>query len=142
MRIWSIHPRYLDTKGLVALWRETLLAKKVLENKTQGYKNHPQLQRFRESQNSLACINQYLADIYEEASKRNYSFDRKKIKPIFTRSTLPVTSGQIDFEIQHLKRKLKQRDRKKLKEIRTISKFESHPLFTIVPGEIESWEKV
>lgn len=37
MRLWSIHPRYLDTKGLVALWRETLLlAQAVLFGNTKG----------------------------------------------------------------------------------------------------------
>jgi hypothetical protein len=40
MRKWSIHPQYLDTKGLEALWREALLAKNVLEVKTKGYRNH------------------------------------------------------------------------------------------------------
>jgi hypothetical protein len=33
MRIWSLHPKYLDSKGLVALWRESLLAKNVLRDK-------------------------------------------------------------------------------------------------------------
>lgn len=37
MRIWSLHPSYLDAKGLVALWRETLLAQKVLLGATVGY---------------------------------------------------------------------------------------------------------
>ena len=38
MRLWSIHPKYLGTKGLVALWREALLAQKVLQGNTKGYK--------------------------------------------------------------------------------------------------------
>lgn len=46
MRIWSVHPSLLDAKGLVACWRETLLAQKVLQGLTKGYKNHPQLDRF------------------------------------------------------------------------------------------------
>lgn len=33
MRLWTLHPKYLDTKGLVALWREALLAQKVLQGK-------------------------------------------------------------------------------------------------------------
>src|SRR6476660_10497878 len=78
MRIWSIHPKYLDSKGLVALWRETLLAKNVLEGNTKGYKNHPQLNRFRESKRAIDCINQYLSEIHKEAEKRNYSFDKNK----------------------------------------------------------------
>ncbi|HKX52383.1 MAG TPA: pyrimidine dimer DNA glycosylase/endonuclease V [Nitrosospira sp.] len=37
MRLWTLHPRYLDTKGLVAAWREALLAQKVLSGLTSGY---------------------------------------------------------------------------------------------------------
>ena len=141
MRIWSIHPKYLDSKGLVALWRETLLAKNVLENKTKGYKNHPQLTRFKESKEALACIDQYLSEVYKEAEKRSYRFNKNKINQRFTTLTLTVTTGQLDFEIDHLKRKLKLRDRKKLKELTAVKNFESHPLFRIIEGEIESWEK-
>jgi hypothetical protein len=78
MRIWSLHPKYLDSKGLVALWRETLLAKNVLEENTKGYTNHPQLIRFKSSQNPLAYINLYLSTIFEEASLREYNFDKSK----------------------------------------------------------------
>jgi hypothetical protein len=56
MRIWSLHPKYLDAKGLVALWRESLLAKQALESKTKGYKNHPQLNRFKNSGNAVGWI--------------------------------------------------------------------------------------
>jgi hypothetical protein len=142
MRIWSIHPKYLDSKGLIAVWRETLLAKKVLENKTKGYKNHPQLHRFREAKDSLNCISQYLAEVYQESLRRNYSFDKKKIKTNFTACRLTVTQGQLEFEIQHLKAKLKKRDPKKWKEIRVTTQFEPHPLFTVVPGNVEAWEKI
>ena len=141
MRIWSIHPKYLDSKGLIAVWRETLLAKKVLENKTKGYKNHPQLHRFR-GNDSLNCINQYLGELYAEAVRRNYSFDKKKFKKTLRPSSLPVTHGQMDFEIKHLKAKLKKRDLKKWKEIQLITQFEPHPLFTVVPGNVEAWEKI
>jgi len=142
MRIWSIHPKYLDSKGLIAVWRETLLAKKVLENKTKGYKNHPQLNRFKEGEDSLNCINQYLAEVYQEALRRNYSFDKKKFKKTFTASSLPVTHGQLDFEIKHLKAKLKKRDPKKWKEVHAITQFDPHPLFTVIPGNVEPWEKI
>jgi len=71
MRIWSLHPKYLDTKGLVALWRETLLAQHVLEGKTKGYKNHPQLDRFKRSKKPIEVINQYLAGVYAEALTRS-----------------------------------------------------------------------
>ena len=67
MRIWSLHPKYLDTKGLVALWRETLLAKQVLQNKTKGYRNHPQLNRFKNHSEPLEAINYYLSIVFKEA---------------------------------------------------------------------------
>jgi len=141
MRIWSIHPKYLDSKGLVALWRETLLAKNVLENKTRGYKNHPQLTRFKESKKATDCINQYLWEIYKEAKKRNYRFNKDKIDQNFRPTTLTVTTSQLDFEINHLKIKLELRDRDKLGELMAVKNVESHPLFKIIKGEIESWEK-
>jgi hypothetical protein len=98
MRIWSIHPKYLDTKGLVALWREALLAKHVLEGKTKGYKNHPQLKRFNAANNPVNSINQYLGIVYGEALKRGFNFDRKKIKRNYDQVKLTVTKGQLKFE--------------------------------------------
>lgn len=92
MRIWSLHPQYLDTKGLVALWRETLLAKHVLEGKTKGYKNHPQLDRFKALSNPVNAINAYLAEVYHEAERRGYAFNRDKIQWDFTQETMTVTN--------------------------------------------------
>ncbi len=142
MRIWSLHPKYLDSKGLVALWRETLLAKKVLAGKTRGYKNHPQLQRFKESANPIESINYYLSEVYNEASRRDYNFDRKKIDWKFKAVKLPVTNGQMKYEIIHLLTKLKKRDRKRYNELILIKKFAAHPIFKIKKGAIEEWEKL
>lgn len=142
MRIWSLHPKYLDAKGLVALWRETLLAKHVLENKTKGYKNHPQLNRFKKAKYPVDCVNYYLFFVLKEAQSRNYDFDASKISSIFKRSKLAVTNGQIDYETKHLLKKLKTRDSKKFKEIKKLSSLEPHPMFRIKGGEIEDWEKV
>ena len=140
MRIWSLHPKYLDSKGLVALWRETLLAKKVLQNKTRGYKHHPQLERFRKSQQPIAAINLYLRFVYEEASARGYKFDKKKFRRGNTRIKLKVTSGQINYEVKHLLKKLKIRDPKKFRELKSVDTTKPHPLFKIVPGDTEDWE--
>lgn len=140
MRLWSLHPKYLDSKGLVALWRETLLAKHVLQGKTKGYKNHPQLTRFKKSKKPIELINQYLSEIYIEASVRNYHFDKKKINWNFNKSKLTVTSGQLNYEVKHLLNKLETRDYKKFKEIKSNPTFETHPLFKIVDGDIENWE--
>src|SRR5688500_13990320 len=102
MRIWSLHPRYLDAKGLVALWRETLLAKHVLEGKTKRYKNHPQLRRFRISLEPMDSINQYLSEIYFEACNRDYNFDKGKINWNFKPGKLTVTTQQLHYEVEHL----------------------------------------
>ena len=139
MRIWSLHPKYLDAKGLVALWRETLLAKHVLEGKTKGYKNHPQLNRFKKLKQPLHSINYYLFVVLEEAKARGYNFDAKKIS-LFKRSKISVTTGQIEYETKHLLKKLKLRDLKKFKEIKTNRSFDPHPIFRIKEGAIESWE--
>ena len=142
MRIWTLHPRYLDAKGLTALWREALLAKKVLEGKTTGYKSHPQLNRFRQSNRPLEVMNQYLAEVYAESMRRNYNFDKQKINWSFEENKLPVTTGQLDFEAKHLLNKLKGRDTIKYKELMAESIVEIHPLFFLVNGDIEEWERL
>ena len=145
MRLWSIHPKYLDKEGLVALWREGLLAKKVLEGKTKGYKNHPQLQRFKEFKNSLLAINSYLYFVWLEAKKRGYNFRKKKIssKRIIS-GEIPVTKGQLNFEFSHLWKKLEKRDKIKLEEIKKEGEKipQVNPVFYIIEGEIEKWEKI
>ncbi|MFZ4707228.1 MAG: pyrimidine dimer DNA glycosylase/endonuclease V [Bacteroidales bacterium] len=142
MRIWSIHPKYLDTKGFVALWRETLLAKNVLEGKTTGYRNHPQLGRFKSCENPLDAINQYLSTIYDASVDRHYAFDSNKfIKPevsIF----ITVSEGQLLFEFEHLLRKLKVREINLYTELRETKTILPHPMFKIIKGTVERWEIV
>jgi len=142
LRLWSLHPKYLDAKGLTACWRESLLAKAVLSNKTKGYKFHPQLNRFFSHPKPLAAINQYLVALYEEALNRGYLFDKKKIGRVKIKTEIKVTSGQIHFELSHLKNKLWKRDRKKYIELKEIDIPELHPLFRLIEGDIEDWEKV
>lgn len=142
MRIWSLHPKYLDAKGLVALWRETLLAKNVLKEKTKGYRHHPQLKRFRATQFPTHSINQYLSIVYEESEKRGYHFNKEKIDMAFEVLSIPVTRGQMVYEAEHLLKKLFQRDQKRFEELKQIILFEPHPVFHIIDGEIEDWEIV
>lgn len=140
MRIWSIHPKYLDAKGLVALWRETLLAKHVLEGKTKGYRNHPQLDRFKQTDKPIDGINQYLATVYIEALTRNYNFDKEKIDWSFQPSIMNVTNGQMKYETEHLLNKLKIRDKERFDTLNSLNKVEQHPMFKIIKGDIEKWE--
>jgi hypothetical protein len=79
MRIWSLHPKYLDRQGLLACWRETLLVQKILMGETKGYRHHPQLMRFRAHSDSLAAAAKYLACLADEAERRGYTFNRNKI---------------------------------------------------------------
>src|SRR6188768_745247 len=109
MRLWSLHPQYLDPQGLVALWREGLLARAVLRGKTRGYKHHPQLERFRAHPRPVACINAYLHGVGDEAERRGYNFDRSRIGPRTIVGKMPGHSGQLEYEWAHLKRKLKRR---------------------------------
>lgn len=141
MRLWSIHPQYLDTKGLLAVWREGLLAKKVLEGKTKGYKNHPQLKRFQKINNPIIFINAYLYEIFLEAKRRGYNFDENKIQKAPINKKLTVTDGQIAYEFQHLLNKLKSRDSDAYASIKFIQKITTHPLFRIIKGPVEPWEK-
>lgn len=140
MRIWSLHPKYLDAKGLVALWRETLLAKRVLEGRTKGYGHHPQLHRFKQADKPLARINQYLATVYDESLARNYHFDRDKIDRVFHPAVMLVTRGQVEFETQHLLNKLMVRDKEKFNELADLEVFEPNPMFEVIKGDVEGWE--
>lgn len=143
MRLWSLHPKYLDSKGLVAVWREGLLAKKVLEGKTRGYTNHPQLLRFREHSNSIGMIERYLTSVLAEANNRGYSFDHTKIRvPETISANLTVASGQLAYETKHLLNKLKVRDPQRFAALSVETQLEPHPLFSVVPGPVESWEVV
>jgi hypothetical protein len=142
MRLWSLHPKYLDSKGLVALWRESLLAKHVLEGKTKGYISHPQLNRFKKAKYPIDLINEYLSEVYYEALRRNFNFDKRTINWTFKRSEVPVTTGQLKYEIEHLLSKLEKRDYEKYKELKSKLVFESHPIFKLVNGEIEEWERL
>ncbi|MBN2112131.1 hypothetical protein JW707_03465 [Candidatus Woesearchaeota archaeon] len=138
MRLWSLHPKYLDCKGLVALWREGLLAKKVLQGKTKGYRRHPQLQRFRGQ--PIGVINSYLNEIWKEAEKRCYKFDRNKIGKLSKRK-ISLNRGQLKLEFGHLKQKLRKRDRKKYIELQKIKEPNQNPVFILKKGPAESWEK-
>lgn len=140
MRIWSLHPKYLDSKGLVALWRETLLAKKVLEGKTKGYINHPQLHRFRSEDKPVELINQYLSSVFYEAESRGYCFDRTKIDWNFSNKHVQVTDEQMNFEKQHLLKKLKNRDLRCYNVLINSKDIEQHPLFEVKKGDVARWE--
>ena len=142
MRLWSLHPVYLDAAGLVALWRESLLARAVLRGETRGYINHPQLERFRGQTDPLAAIEFYLQAIHEESMNRGYRFDSGKIGPASQCAKIDVTEGQLRYEWEHLKEKLRKRDGDRYLKLRVLDAPRAHPLFKVKEGSIEPWEKV
>lgn len=146
MRLWSLHPRYLDQKGLVACWRESLLAQKVLAGSTKGYRNHPQLVRFRAAADPEAAIGAYLVGLAEEAEGRGYRFNTALVLSAEPASAAPilVTEGQLNFERQHLLAKLATRDpgrRHQLSPAMAGSVPDAHPLFRVIGGPVEDWER-
>jgi hypothetical protein len=141
MRLWSLHPKYLDTQGLVALWRETLLAQAVLRGETRGYRNHPQLNRFKNHSAPLAAIARYLKGIHEEATERGYAFDKSKIRLVRKPVSLTVTSGQVAYEWMHLLSKLKKRNPALYRAWRRIEVPAAHSIFEVRAGGIELWER-
>jgi hypothetical protein len=142
MRLWTIHPRYLDTKGLLAAWREGLLAQQVLLNKMRGYRNHPQLRRFKSSPDPIGSIAGYLRAIHGEAVNRGYRFNGDKISLADFRGEIPCTRGQLLYEWKHLKEKVRLRDARRFREIEGIEQPEPHPIFKIVEGDVEDWEVI
>jgi len=141
MRLWSLHPKYLDPQGLVALWREGLLAQAVLRGQTRGYRKHPQLERFRAHPSPLSAINQYLRGVHSEATSRGYTFERSKIGPVRDRRLLAVTDGQLGYEWEHLMAKLAVRSPELRSRWMDVHAPEPHPLFRVRRGEVEPWER-
>jgi len=140
VRLWTVHPRYLDARGLVALWRETLLARAVLGGVTRGYTRHPQLDRFRSDPQPSSAINHYLAAVLDEARARGYRFDARKVGPVDDRPPIATTQGQLDHEWAHLLAKLQRRSPSLFRRWRAEAP-RAHPLFRIVPGAVEPWER-
>ena len=141
MRLWSVHPKYLDAPGLVALWREGLLAQAVLRGRTKGYKQHPQLQRFRAEASPVGAIADYLRAVHSEAARRGYAFAGRKVSPARSAGIIAVTRGQLMYEWRHLMAKLKVRNPELRGRLSRVRRPQPHPSFRIVPGDVEAWEK-
>lgn len=142
MRLWTVHPKYLDARGLVALWREALLAQAVLSGKTRGYTRHPQLERFRKAASPKAAIASYLRIVHAESVARGYRFDDTKIGNGQSKQRISVTRGQLNYEWEHLKAKLRRRDPVRWEQFQSLARPKPHPQFRVTPGPVEGWEVV
>lgn len=141
MRIWTLHPRYLDAQGLTALWRESLLARAVLRGQTRGYRHHPQLLRFKQQEQPLIVLDAYLQVVHAESMARGYRFDDSKFERTGVECTLPSTDGQLALEWRHLMHKLQMRNPAVFAKWEATHLPDPHPLFKIVQGPVESWER-
>lgn len=142
MRLWTLHPGYLDPQGLVALWREALLAQAVLAGRTQGYRHHPQLQRFAAQPDALMAVNAYLAEVLAESQRRGYRFDASKVPPVpAPMSLIAATTGQRDHEWRHLRAKLAARSPAWHARWDGVDTPRLHPLFCLEPGGVADWER-
>lgn len=140
MRLWSLHPTLLDRAALVAGWREGLLAQAVLAGRTRGYRSHPQLGRFQETADPVQAVVTYLTALHEEATRRGYRFDATRLdgEPDPT-LRLTVTSGQLEYELRHLRAKVQGRSPEWEP---TLTGPVPHPMFDVVEGPVEPWERV
>ncbi|MDW4571540.1 pyrimidine dimer DNA glycosylase/endonuclease V [Microbacterium sp. M3] len=140
MRLWSVHPSMLDRRALIAGWREALLAQRVLIGGTRGYTQHPQLVRFRACAEPLEAIGHYLMALQHEATARGYAFDRARVlRPDAATPGIRVTTGQLAFELAHLRAKVAVRDPSWLPRLPTTAT--AAPSFVPVPGPVEEWER-
>jgi len=148
MRLWSLHPRYLDRAGLTGGWRDALLAQAVLAGRTTGYRAHPQLSRFRLHPDPHAAMGAFLSALADEAEQRGYRFDRSRIdRPAAMLQSagvapIVVTQGQVAFEWQHLLAKLALRSPERHAAATQVQTPELHPLFVLGPGPVEEWERM
>jgi hypothetical protein len=125
----------------VALWREALLARAVLSGNTRGYRHHPQLARFRAQPDPVGCVNRYLTAVYDEAMRRGYRFDERKLAPAIAGGRIAETRGQIEVEWTHLLGKLRRRAPERYRAVSALRRPKAHPLFRIVPGAPREWER-
>lgn len=142
MRLWSLHPKYLDSVGLVACWRESLLAQKVLLGKTVGYTRHPQLIRFRNTPDPVKSIGAFLTTLWDESQRRNYSFDKSKIIYPHLHIQILVTEGQLYYELERLKAKVELRSPDWMPHLLGQDIIEANPILDIVEGPVEEWERL
>ena len=142
MRLWTLHPKYLDSKGLVALWREALSAQAIFKGHTKAYARHPQLIRFRQSRTPIKNIAAFLRIVHAEGSRRGFKFNIDKIGRGGHVECMTVTRGQIKYELDHFMAKLLMRDPQRFNDLKSVRKIDPNPLFKIIQGGVEDWGKI
>lgn len=141
MRLWSIHPRYLDPAGLCGLWREALLAQRVVEGRTLAYRRHPQVCRLLQEDDPPGAMHAYLQGVWEEGDSRGYCLDRARITPCTSSAPMAAPQGQLEYELVLLALKLRLRNPAFLDALPRVEEVEPHPSIRPVPGGAAWWER-
>lgn len=149
MRLWSIHPKYLDSKRLVTQWREALLCRAILDGKTKGYKEHPHFLRVKSHSQPYYFINSFLYVIWEEGKQRKFQFDKSKLMENLVQKyeeplqLMEVTEGQVQYEFDFLQKKFGEFHIQYIKNLQNFNDFgiEVNPCFIKIFGDIMNFEK-
>jgi|SRR5688572_647899 len=113
-----------------------------MNGKTKGYNHHPQLDRFKLHATPTLAVNVYLLGIHREAEKRGFVFDSGKIGRVEDEvDQIPVSTGQVEYEWDHLMAKLAARSPAAYEKLYSLRSPECHPMFYLCSGGIEDWER-
>ena len=123
------------------MWREGLLARAVLSDATLGYRNHPQLIRFRAQPDPLRALDAYLTGVLDESLVRDYRFSAHKIRRVEEVGFMEETRGQMAFERAHLLAKLRVRDQGRWQALLDMDQPEPNPVFRLKDGPVRDWER-
>lgn len=121
------------------------------------YYNHPQLDRFKTKdgviiKSGTRYLSTYLGYILNYANnKRKCNYNNSSISlipfDINQMEKLTITKGQLKYEYDYLQSKLLKSNIKKCRENNELLiynsglQIEPHPIFTVIDGGIEPWEK-
>ena len=83
----------------------------------------------------------YLDAVRQEGDSRGYALAAERINRARCGGRLTVSRGQIEHEWRHLRRKLTARDPRWLAALGPVTRPRAHPLFRVVAGEVEDWER-
>jgi hypothetical protein len=63
------------------------------------------------------------------------------VGPVRNASRVAVTSGQLEHEWRHMLGKLRARSPERYRRWRGLESPEAHPMFEVVAGPVEPWER-
>jgi hypothetical protein len=114
---------------------------KGFDRNNQGLPQSPTTQSISTIRNPTRAIANYLWSVADEAKERGYHFDVSKIAAPRRMFTIPVTKGQLAYELAHLKQKLRQRDPKQFQLVNKREPVKVNSTFKAMEGPMAPWER-